>query len=151
MASPTPSAPPAVGWIARTLEEGGYDTWAVGGAVRDAYMGRPSGDWDLATRATPREVQKLFRRTVPIGIDHGTVGVLARDGTMYEVTTFRKDVETDGRHAVVSFADTIEEDLARRDFTVNAVAWHPLREVLLDPFGGVGDLERRILRTVGAP
>jgi len=151
MAPPTPSAPPAVDWIARTLEERGYDTWAVGGAVRDVYLGRPSGDWDLATRATPQEVRKLFRRTVPIGIEHGTVGVLARDGTMYEVTTFRRDVETDGRHAVVSFADTIEEDLARRDFTLNAVAWHPLREQLLDPFGGVGDLGRRILRTVGAP
>lgn len=146
-----PSAPPAVRWIAETLEEAGYETWAVGGAVRNVLLGRPSGDWDLATRATPREVRKLFRRTVPIGVDHGTVGVLARDGTMYEVTTFRKDVETDGRHAVVSFAATIEEDLARRDFTVNAVAWHPLREELLDPYGGVDDLEVGILRTVGRP
>jgi tRNA nucleotidyltransferase (CCA-adding enzyme) len=145
----TPSAPPDVGWIASTLEEAGFDTWAVGGAVRDVLLDRPSGDWDLTTRATPQEVRKLFRRTVPIGIDHGTVGVLARDGTLYEVTTFRKDVETDGRHAVVSFADTIEEDLGRRDFTINAVAWHPLREELLDPFGGVDDLERRVLRTVG--
>jgi tRNA nucleotidyltransferase (CCA-adding enzyme) len=94
-------------------------------------------------------VRRLFRRTVPVGIEHGTVGVLARDGTMYEVTTFRKDVETDGRHAVVSFAESIEEDLARRDFTVNAVAWHPLRHELLDPFGGLADMEGRILRTVG--
>lgn len=146
-----PSAPPAVRWITRTLEEAGYETWAVGGAVRDVLMGRPSGDWDLATRAPPREVRRLFRRTVPIGIEHGTVGVLARDGTMYEVTTFRRDVETDGRHAVVRFADTIEEDLARRDFTVNAVAWHPLREELLDPFSGLEDLQRAILRTVGVP
>jgi tRNA nucleotidyltransferase (CCA-adding enzyme) len=117
--------------------------------VRDVLLGRPSGDWDLATRATPRQMRKLFRRTVPIGIEHGTVGILAKDGIMYEVTTFRKDVETDGRHAVVSFAATIEEDLARRDFTVNALAWHPLREELLDPYGGLADLEAGVLRTVG--
>lgn len=109
------------------------------------------GDWDFATRATPAEVRKLFRRTVPIGVEHGTVGVLTRDGTMFEVTTFRKDVETDGRHAVVRFADTIEEDLARRDFTLNALAWHPLRGQLLDPFGGLDDLEAGVLRTVGVP
>jgi tRNA nucleotidyltransferase (CCA-adding enzyme) len=78
---------------------------------------------------------KLFRRTVPIGVDHGTVGVLV-GGTMYEVTTFRRDVETFGRHAVVAFADTVEEDLARRDFTINAMAWHPLTGELLDPFDG---------------
>jgi tRNA nucleotidyltransferase (CCA-adding enzyme) len=143
-----PSAPPAVRWIATKLEDAGYDTWAVGGAVRDVLLGRPSGDWDLATRARPADVQRLFKRTVPLGVEHGTVGVL-KDGTLYEVTTFRRDVETDGRHAVVSFADTIDEDLGRRDFTINAVAWHPLREELRDPFGGIADLERRVLRTVG--
>lgn len=143
-------APPdAVLWIVRTLEERGHETWTVGGAVRDAIRGRAGGDWDLATRATPKQVQKAFRRTVPIGVDHGTVGVL-RDGTLYEVTTFRRDVETDGRHAVVAFADTIEEDLARRDFTVNAIAWHPIRTELLDPFDGVGDLRDGVLRTVGS-
>jgi len=146
-----PSAPPAVCDIARTLEEAGHETWAVGGAVRDVLMGRPSGDWDLATSARPKELRRIFRRTVPLGIEHGTVGVLVRDGTMYEVTTFRRDVETDGRHAVVAFADTIQEDLARRDFTVNAIAWHPLREELVDPFGGLGDIEAGVLRTVGEP
>ena len=146
-----PSAPPAVRWITRTLEAAGHDTWAVGGAVRDALLGRPSGDWDLTTRARPDELQELFRRTVPIGIEHGTVGVLVRDGTMFEVTTFRKDVETDGRHAVVAFADRVEDDLARRDFTINAIAWHVLREELLDPFQGVEDLEAGVLRTVGIP
>jgi tRNA nucleotidyltransferase (CCA-adding enzyme) len=151
MSTARPSAPPDVRWIARRLEESGHDTWAVGGAVRDVVMGRPSGDWDLATSALPREVRKVFRRTVPLGIEHGTVGVLSRGGTMYEVTTFRRDVETDGRHAVVAFAKTIEEDLARRDFTVNAVAWHPLRKELLDPFGGLADIDARVLRTVGAP
>jgi len=112
-------------------------------------MRRRSGDWDLATRARPNELQRLFRRTVPIGIEHGTVGVLAQDGTMFEVTTFRKDVETDGRHAVVAFADEVEHDLARRDFTINAIAWHALRDELLDPFGGIADLEGGVLRTVG--
>jgi tRNA nucleotidyltransferase (CCA-adding enzyme) len=144
-------APGAVRWICRTLEEAGFETWTVGGAVRDALTGRPSGDWDLTTRAHPNQVRRLFRRTVPVGIDHGTVGVLARDGTMYEVTTFRRDVETTGRHAVVAFAETLDEDLARRDFTINAVAWHPLREVFHDPWGGAEDLRERLLRTVGDP
>jgi tRNA nucleotidyltransferase (CCA-adding enzyme) len=149
--TPKPAAPPAVSWIAKTLEAAGYETWAVGGAVRDVLRGRSSGDWDLATRARPQEVRRLFKRTVPIGVEHGTVGVLARDGTLYEVTTFRRDVETDGRHAVVQFADDIHDDLSRRDFTVNAIAWHPLREELLDPFGGVADLKAHVLRTVGSP
>jgi tRNA nucleotidyltransferase (CCA-adding enzyme) len=142
-------APGAVPWIAGRLEEAGFETWAVGGAIRDALLELESDDWDLATRAAPTQVQKIFRRTVPIGVEHGTVGVLAGDGVMYEVTTFRKDIETDGRHAVVEFAETIEDDLARRDFTINAVAWHPLRDELLDPFGGVDDLAAGVLRTVG--
>jgi tRNA nucleotidyltransferase (CCA-adding enzyme) len=144
-------APEAVRWITRTLEEAGHPTWAVGGAVRDRLAGLPAGDWDLTTRARPGEVRRIFRRTVPIGIEHGTVGVLARDGHMYEVTTFRRDVETFGRKARVVFADRLEDDLARRDFTINAVAWHPLRGELADPFGGVVDLAARRLRTVGAP
>lgn len=145
------SAPRAVVRIARRLEEAGFETWAVGGCVRDALAGRPAGDWDLTTRARPGQVRRLFRRTVPIGIEHGTVGVLSGDGTLYEVTTFRRDAETDGRHAVVAFADRVEDDLARRDFTINAIAWHPLREELLDPFGGRSDLESGILRAVGEP
>jgi tRNA nucleotidyltransferase (CCA-adding enzyme) len=88
---------------------------------------------------------------VPIGVEHGTVGVLTRDGTLLEVTTFRKDVETFGRRAVVEFADTLEEDLSRRDFTINSIAWHPGREEFRDPFGGRADLGARILRTVGKP
>jgi tRNA nucleotidyltransferase (CCA-adding enzyme) len=146
-----PVAPPAVGWITRTLEDAGFETWAVGGAVRDAMLGVDSVDWDFATRARPEQVLKLFKRTVKVGIDHGTVGVLARDGTLYEVTTYRRDVETHGRHATVEFADRLEDDLSRRDFTINAVAWHPLRDELQDPFGGIDDLERGVLRTVGRP
>lgn len=146
-----PRAPGPVRWIVRTLEEEGFETWAVGGAVRDALLGLRGGDWDLATRARPKDVRRIFPRTVPIGIEHGTVGVLDRAGVLHEVTTFRRDVETFGRKAVVEFSDTIEEDLARRDFTVNALAWHPLREELVDPYGGVQDLEDRLLRTVGTP
>jgi tRNA nucleotidyltransferase (CCA-adding enzyme) len=141
--------PEAVLEIARRLEEAGYETWAVGGAVRDAVLGQRRGDWDLATRAEPKRVRRLFRRTVPLGIEHGTVGVIGSDGVMYEVTTFRRDVETFGRHAVVEFAETIEEDLARRDFTINALAWHPLTGELRDPYGGLEDLRAGRLRTVG--
>ncbi len=143
--------PEAVREIARRLEGAGYPTFAVGGAVRDAVLGLPAQDWDLATRARPPEVRRLFRRTVPIGVEHGTMGVRGRDGVLYEVTTFRRDVETFGRHAVVEFADTIEDDLSRRDFTINALAWDPATEELRDPFGGLDDLARGVLRTVGRP
>ncbi|MEX2526380.1 MAG: hypothetical protein WEA09_01965 [Gemmatimonadota bacterium] len=143
--------PPPVSWIVRTLEAEGFETWAVGGSVRDVLAGRSSGDWDFTTRARPHDIMRIFRRTVPIGVDHGTVGVLARDGTLYEVTTFRRDVQTDGRHAQVVFSDTLEEDLSRRDFTINAMAWHPLSGELRDPFGGGQDLEEGRLRTVGDP
>jgi tRNA nucleotidyltransferase (CCA-adding enzyme) len=143
--------PAAVLEIARSLHGAGHDVWAVGGAVRDALLGGTVGDWDLATSARPEEVRRVFRRTVPIGIEHGTVGVIARDGVLYEVTTFRRDVETFGRHAVVEFAQTIDEDLARRDFTFNAIAWHPIHDEIRDPYGGLDDLRRALLRTVGEP
>lgn len=143
-------APDEVRWLVSELEEQGFDTWAVGGAVRDSLRGVGSSDWDFATQATPGQVQAIFRRTVPLGIAHGTVGVLDREEVMHEVTTFRKDVETDGRHAVVAFASRIEDDLSRRDFTINALAWHPLRNELLDPFDGRSDLAAGILRTVGS-
>lgn len=141
--------PAAVLDIAKKLENAGFETWAVGGAVRDALLGQSHADWDLTTRARPQDVQRIFKRTVPIGIEHGTVGVLARDGVLYEVTTFRRDVETFGRHAVVEFADTVEEDLARRDFTCNAIAWHPQTQELRDPYHGFDDLRSALLRTVG--
>jgi tRNA nucleotidyltransferase (CCA-adding enzyme) len=143
--------PPAVLEIAQKLNQAGHDAWAVGGAVRDALLGMPVGDWDLATSARPEDVRRIFRRTVPIGIEHGTVGVLAADGVMYEVTTFRRDVETFGRRAVVEFAQTIDEDLARRDFTFNAIAWHPIHDEVRDPHGGLADLKNATLRTVGDP
>lgn len=142
--------PEPVVYIARRLEDAGFSTWAVGGAVRDALAGHGEGkDWDLATAARPADVQRLFRRTVPVGIAHGTVGVLGADNRLVEVTTFRRDVETDGRHARVSFSDTVEEDLQRRDFTINAIAWHPRTHELRDPHGGLPDLHAGVVRTVG--
>jgi tRNA nucleotidyltransferase (CCA-adding enzyme) len=135
--------------IARTLQDAGFEAWCVGGAVRDALLGLAHLDWDLATSATPNEVRKLFRRTVPVGIEFGTIGVLDRDGRMHEVTTFRHDVQTDGRHAVVAFGASLDEDLARRDFTINAIAYDPIARVLRDPFDGQGDLARGVVRAVG--
>ena len=135
------------------LEDAGFETWTVGGAVRDALRDRPAEreDWDLATRATPEQMRRVFRRTVPLGPEYGTLGVFAGDGVLYEVTTFRRDVVTFGRKAEVAFAETLDEDLSRRDFTVNAMAWHPGREVLRDPHGGARDLSERVLRAVGDP
>ena len=144
--------PPAeVRRIARVLADAGHEAWAVGGAVRDALTGHDPGDWDLTTSAHPGEVRRIFRRTVPIGVEHGTVGVIGKDGVMYEITTFRRDVETFGRKARVAFADSLEEDLQRRDFTINAVAWNPLTGEIRDPHGGVTDLRDGTLRTVGEP
>ncbi|MBW3629431.1 MAG: CCA tRNA nucleotidyltransferase [Gemmatimonadetes bacterium] len=144
-------APPEVYRIARRLQSAGFDAWAVGGGVRDALAGNPPGDWDLTTSARPGDVRAIFRRTVPIGIEHGTIGVLGKDGKLYEVTTFRRDVETFGRKARVAFSDTLEEDLERRDFTINAVAWHPTTGEVRDPHGGAADLRDGVLRTVGDP
>jgi tRNA nucleotidyltransferase (CCA-adding enzyme) len=137
--------------IARALEAAGYEAWAVGGAVRDALLGETHLDWDLATSATPDQMRGVFGRgrIKPVGIDFGTVGVLDEKGIMHEVTTFRRDVRTDGRHAEVEFGASLEEDLARRDFTVNAIAYAPTREILADPFGGRDDLKRRVIRSVG--
>ena len=142
-------APGPVIDIARTLTNAGFETWCVGGAIRDALLGETHLDWDLATAAAPAQVQRLFRRTVPVGIEFGTVGVLDRQGVMHEVTTFRRDVLTDGRHAVVEFGASIDEDLARRDFTINAIAFDPLHQRVHDPFDGRRDLEAGLIRAVG--
>jgi tRNA nucleotidyltransferase (CCA-adding enzyme) len=119
--------------------------------VRDALLGISHLDWDLATAATPDIVQRQFRRTVPIGLRFGTVGVIDSRGHMHEVTTFRRDMKTDGRHAEVEFGVSLRDDLARRDFTINAMAWDPIAERLEDPFGGRDDLERGLVRAVGDP
>ena len=143
--------PSAVLAIADELEDAGFEAWCVGGAIRDALLGHPHLDWDLATSATPDDVRRLFghRRTIPVGIEFGTVGVLDRNGKMHEVTTFRRDVKTDGRHAEVQFGVSLDDDLARRDFTINAIAYSPRRDEVRDPFGGRADLDRKIVRAVG--
>ena len=137
--------------IARRLEEEGYETWCVGGAVRDTLLGLENHDFDLTTAAVPEVVQRLFRRTVPVGVEHGTVAVLDTHNRPHEVTTFRRDVQTDGRHARVEFGVSLTDDLARRDFTINAIAYHPLRHEWRDPFNGAADLERKVIRAVGDP
>jgi tRNA nucleotidyltransferase (CCA-adding enzyme) len=137
--------------IAAKLEAAGFEAWCVGGAIRDALLGGAPLDWDLATRATPEQVRSIFgrRRTIPVGIEFGTVSVLDDDGVHHEITTFRRDVHTDGRHAVVEFGASLEEDLARRDFTMNAIAYRPKTDELRDPFSGRDDIERRTVRAVG--
>jgi tRNA nucleotidyltransferase (CCA-adding enzyme) len=134
------------------LNEAGERAWVVGGCLRNILLGQRVADWDLATSAEPRRVQRLFRRVIPTGIDHGTVTVIFR-GEPYEVTTLRGEgAYTDGRRPeAVFFVSEIEDDLARRDFTVNAIAYDPISKALIDPFGGLEDLERRILRAVGSP
>ena len=143
------SIPDAVLKIARQLETAGYETWCVGGAIRDNLLGVENHDFDLTTAAPPAEVQRLFKRTVPVGIEHGTVAVLDRQNHTHEVTTFRKDIRTDGRHAVVEFGVSLMDDLARRDFTINAIAYHPIRHEWRDPFKGADDLEHKLIRSVG--
>ena len=141
--------PETVRGIAKRLEDAGFETWCVGGAVRDALLGHPHLDWDLATRATPNEVRKLFKRTVPVGVEFGTIGVLDQNNVMHEVTTFRRDVNTDGRHAVVEFGASLDDDLARRDYTINAIAYSPSKDEVRDPYKGQADIEGRLIRAVG--
>src|SRR5918999_470579 len=143
--------PEAVLDIARRLEAAGFEAWCVGGNLRDAFLQIPHSDYDIATSATPDQVQKLFPRTVEVGIKYGTVGVLDRSRVLHEVTTFRRDVATDGRHAVVAFGASLQADLSRRDFPTTPLAYHPLRREWRDPFNGAADLERRLIRAVGSP
>lgn len=138
--------------IAR-LEQHGYEAYIVGGCVRDSLMGKSPSDWDICTSARAEEMMALFedKRVIPTGIQHGTLTILAEDGA-YEVTTFRIDGEyLDHRHPKsVAFTRELAEDLSRRDFTINAMAWHPERG-LIDLFGGVEDLHDRLVRAVGDP
>jgi tRNA nucleotidyltransferase (CCA-adding enzyme) len=137
--------------IAQKLEDAGFETWCVGGAVRDNLLGLQNHDFDLTTSAPPMDVQKIFKRTVPVGIEHGTVAVLDANNKPHEVTTFRKDIKTDGRHATVEFGVSLMDDLARRDFTINAIAYHPIRHEWRDPFQGEQDLGKKLIRSVGDP
>jgi len=154
----TATVPPEIVDVARTLQAQGHAAVLVGGAVRDVLLGLRASDWDLATSATPQEVQAVFPRTVPTGIDHGTVSVLVREAgaeasTPVEVTTFRGEgAYEDGRRPTeVTFLRELEDDLARRDFTVNALAWDPIRTVFSDPWGGLADLRAGVVRAVGDP
>src|SRR5438093_5498376 len=141
--------PPEVLKIAQKLEDSGFETWCVGGAIRDNLLGLENHDFDLTTAAPPEELLRLFKRTVPVGIEHGTVAVLDQHNRPHQVTTCRRDIKTDGRHAVVEFGVSLMDDLERRDFTINAIAYHPIRHEWRDPFKGVEDLERRLIRSVG--
>ena len=145
--------PNAVQALLMQLEEAGFACYAVGGCVRDELLGRTPHDYDLCTAATPEQMKALFshRQLVLAGEKHGTVGVVT-DGGVVEITTFRTEGSyRDNRHPdCVSFVSRIEEDLSRRDFTVNAMAFSPIRG-LCDPFGGAQDLKNGILRAVGEP
>jgi tRNA nucleotidyltransferase (CCA-adding enzyme) len=138
--------------VLRTLRGASRQAWLAGGAVRDILHGVAAQDFDVATDALPEQVMRLFPRVIPTGIQHGTVTVLSGEHKV-EVTTFRGEGRyLDGRRpSSVTFLADIEGDLARRDFTVNAIAWDPIAGVLRDPFSGVEDLRRRRLRAVGDP
>ena len=141
--------PEKVNTIIQTLQEHGYEAYAVGGCVRDSLLGREPGDWDITTSASPDETKKLFVRTVDTGIEHGTVTVLlGKEG--FEVTTYRIDGKyEDSRHPTeVIFTRNLREDLLRRDFTINAMAYNDT-EGIVDIFGGMDDLKRKIIRCVG--
>jgi tRNA nucleotidyltransferase (CCA-adding enzyme) len=138
--------------LCERLRSKGKRAWIVGGCVRDRLLDRPVADWDVATDARPKELLAVFPRAIPTGIEHGTVTVV-KDGRHYEVTTLRGEgTYSDGRRPDwVEFVDDITRDLARRDFTVNAIAVDPVDGRLIDPFDGRGDLERGVLRAVGDP
>lgn len=143
--------PPEVLETLRVLGRAGHRSWVVGGTVRDLLVGRaPNGAADVATPATPQQVMSLFRRVIPTGVEHGTVTVLAGEAKV-EVTTFRGEGRyLDGRRpSSVTFHADLEGDLARRDFTMNALAWDPLAGELRDPFRGRADMRRRLIRAVG--
>ncbi len=139
--------------IIQILNDAGHEAFVVGGCVRDSVLGRNPADWDITTSASPAQVKELFRRTVDTGIKHGTVTVLMKsDGMLngYEVTTYRIDgIYDDGRHPRnVTFTSDLSKDLERRDFTINAMAYHP-EKGLVDLFGGREDLSNNIIRCVG--
>ena len=144
---------PGAAALLDTLHAAGYAAYAVGGCVRDSLLGRTAHDWDLCTSALPQQVMKLFgaEQCIPTGLQHGTV-TIKYGGQLYETTTFRTEGSyTDGRHPdEVQFVPDVREDLARRDFTINAMAYNEV-EGLVDPFGGQKDLQNGLLRAVGEP
>jgi tRNA nucleotidyltransferase (CCA-adding enzyme) len=147
------AVPANVREVCERLATAGYQTVTVGGAVRDAILGRDPGDWDVATAATPDQVMALFKRTIPTGLQHGTVTIVTGKGeaSHVEVTTFRGEgAYTDARRPDhVRFGVPLVEDLARRDLRVNAMAYDPAKHELIDPYAGMVDLEAKLLRAVG--
>ncbi len=143
--------PAKVRGILEVLNAHGYEAYAVGGCVRDSILARSPDDWDITTSATPMEVKALFSRTVDTGLQHGTVTVL-KGGEGFEVTTYRVDgAYEDGRHPKeVIYTSSLAEDLRRRDFTINAMAYNP-RDGLVDLYGGMEDLQKGVVRCVGDP
>lgn len=141
--------PEKVHTIITTLQQNGYEAYAVGGCVRDSILGRKPGDWDITTSAMPEETKALFEKTFDTGIEHGTVTVLL-DKEGFEVTTYRIDGKyEDSRHPKeVTFTRSLKEDLLRRDFTINAMAYNET-DGLVDIFGGIEDLEKKVIRCVG--
>ena len=137
--------------IIKVLQEAGFEAYIVGGCVRDAILGRNPDDWDITTSAKPEEVKQLFRRTIDTGIEHGTVTVMF-DKEGYEVTTYRVDgkYEDHRRPTSVTFTASLIEDMKRRDFTINAMAYND-KDGLVDHFDGIGDLQRKVIRCVGNP
>ena len=137
--------------IINKIEECGFEAFVVGGCVRDSIMGVVPHDWDITTNATPDDIMNIFDKTIPTGVKHGTVTVMYEDKE-YEVTTYRIDGEylDFRRPESVTFTDSLTEDLARRDFTINAMAYSP-RVGFVDKFGGLKDIGRKIIRCVGDP
>lgn len=147
--TPTIQIPEKAKYIIDTIQEAGYEAYVVGGCVRDSILGREPGDWDITTSAKPEQVKALFRRTIDTGIQHGTVTVML-DKEGFEVTTYRIDGKyEDSRHPKeVTFTPNLVEDLKRRDFTINAMAYNE-DQGLIDIFGGMEDMERKVIRCVG--
>ncbi|MCQ2462747.1 MAG: hypothetical protein MJ177_05000, partial [Clostridia bacterium] len=147
-------APDYIIKAARILGEAGYEAYAVGGCVRDTLMGKAPDDWDMTTNASPDEMKKAFTdfRVIETGLKHGTLTVLI-DGTSVEITAYRTEGEySDNRHPdYVHFTKSLHEDLSRRDFTVNAMAFDPVTGEIADMFGGKADLKNKIIRCVGSP
>lgn len=143
--------PDKVKTIINKLQDEGYEAYVVGGCVRDSVLGRIPNDWDITTNALPLDVKKLFRRTIDIGIEHGTVKVMLGDEG-FEITTYRIDgIYEDSRHpSSVEFTSLLSEDLRRRDFTINAMAYND-KDGIVDLFGGLDDIEKKVIRAVGVP
>jgi tRNA nucleotidyltransferase (CCA-adding enzyme) len=141
--------------VCKTLQQAGFQAYIVGGCVRDLHLGLNPKDWDITTDASPEKIVELFPRTIPTGLQHGTVTVCMGEGEYnhFEVTTFRVEGEyLDGRRPEsVKFVKSVTEDLARRDFTINAMAFDPVNNIGVDPFQGWEDLQNKMIRAVGSP